>query len=153
MPLKMKGIISYLPMRKPTNNEIANSPRLIMTSDMPWEPHSQDFAQAEQLAMQQACALLTITQQLSLRNEDRASPMTSWNVHNILTKLGILQLAALPMTIYFTTGYLQPTISTTRPPGTFLRGPCKSQSKMEPERFIVASEPQIVRLESAAKIV
>ena len=28
-----------------------------MTSDMPWDPHSQDFANAEQLAARQACAL------------------------------------------------------------------------------------------------
>jgi hypothetical protein len=57
MPLKMRGVISYLPVRKPTNDEITNSPRLIMTSDMPWDPHSQDFANAEQLAARQACAL------------------------------------------------------------------------------------------------
>jgi hypothetical protein len=57
MPLKMRGVISYLPMRKPTNAKIENSPRLIMTSDIPWDPHSQDFAKAEQLAVRQACAL------------------------------------------------------------------------------------------------
>jgi hypothetical protein len=43
-------------MRKPTNDEIANSQQLIMNADMPWDPHLQDFTRAEQLAMQQACA-------------------------------------------------------------------------------------------------
>ena len=51
IPLKMKGVISYVPMRRPTDYEVAHSPRIEMTSDMPWDPHSQDFANAEQLAL------------------------------------------------------------------------------------------------------
>jgi hypothetical protein len=54
--LKIRGVISYIPMRHPTPHEISHCPRIVMTSDMPWDPHSQDLAQAETLAMRETYA-------------------------------------------------------------------------------------------------
>ena len=48
MPLYMKGVISYLPLRKPTQEEIELAPRIEMTEDLPWDPTSHDFANKEE---------------------------------------------------------------------------------------------------------
>jgi hypothetical protein len=64
IPLKMKGAISYVPMCKPTNYEVAHSPWIEMALDMPWDPHSQDFANAEQRAERQTAAVENAQQPL-----------------------------------------------------------------------------------------
>jgi hypothetical protein len=40
IPLKIKGIISYIPMRQPTNHEATHSSQIDMTSGMSWDPHT-----------------------------------------------------------------------------------------------------------------
>jgi hypothetical protein len=55
--LKMKGVISYIPMQKPTDQDIAHIRQIQMASALPWDPHSNDFADAKQLALQQTSAV------------------------------------------------------------------------------------------------
>jgi hypothetical protein len=52
IPMKLKGIVSYIPMRKPTDQELAPNfcEWIDMTSDEDWDPHSQDYAAAEEQA-------------------------------------------------------------------------------------------------------
>ena len=50
LPLKMHGVVSYIPMRAPTDDELADPircPRIEMTSEARWDPHSNDFARNE----------------------------------------------------------------------------------------------------------
>jgi len=47
LPLYLKGIISYLPTRYPTNDEINNCKWLIVTSDEAWNPYDDTFAEQE----------------------------------------------------------------------------------------------------------
>jgi hypothetical protein len=47
IPLKLRGIISYFPVRTPTLQEIENCVNLILTSDKEWQPYSDDFQQEE----------------------------------------------------------------------------------------------------------
>jgi hypothetical protein len=48
MPLEMSGMISYLPMRKPTDKELETCASYDLTSDVPWEPYSLSFREGEQ---------------------------------------------------------------------------------------------------------
>jgi hypothetical protein len=52
IPMKLKGILSYFPMRKPTDQELTpNYCKWIdMMPDKDWDPHSEDFAMAEEQA-------------------------------------------------------------------------------------------------------
>jgi hypothetical protein len=47
MPLKMSGVISYLPMRRPTDEELETCISYDLTSDVPWEPYSLSFQELE----------------------------------------------------------------------------------------------------------
>jgi hypothetical protein len=71
--LSIRGVISYIPMRKPTANEIATCPRIEMTSDMPWDPHSQELAQAETIALRQA---FTLEQTSKQNKQPSRNPLT-----------------------------------------------------------------------------
>ena len=46
-PMEMEGVVSYLPSRRPTNDEIADCTRLEMTSDAAWDPRSQHLRQTK----------------------------------------------------------------------------------------------------------
>jgi hypothetical protein len=48
MPLEMSGMIAYLPMRRPTDEEIETCVSYDLTSDVPWEPYSPSFREQEQ---------------------------------------------------------------------------------------------------------
>jgi hypothetical protein len=48
IPLALKGIISYVITRYPSNQEIDNCRWLVVTGDHPWNPYSDDFAAHEQ---------------------------------------------------------------------------------------------------------
>ena len=43
----MDGTVSYFTSRKPTDNEIRNAPRLELTSQQDWNPHSNEFEERE----------------------------------------------------------------------------------------------------------
>jgi hypothetical protein len=43
MPLKMSGMISYLPTRRPTDEEFETCALYDLTSNVPWEPYSLSF--------------------------------------------------------------------------------------------------------------
>jgi hypothetical protein len=47
IPLSMKGVISCLPVRKPTIKEIETCRWILLTSEVDWDPHSDDFAENE----------------------------------------------------------------------------------------------------------
>ncbi|EEC42806.1 predicted protein [Phaeodactylum tricornutum CCAP 1055/1] len=47
IPLQLRGIFSFLESRKPTQQELDECEHIILTSDVPWEPCSTDFAQVE----------------------------------------------------------------------------------------------------------
>jgi len=47
LPLSLRGIISYLPTRYPTNDEIDKCKWLIVTNDAPWNPYDDVFAEQE----------------------------------------------------------------------------------------------------------
>jgi hypothetical protein len=44
----MSGVISYLPMRRPTDEELKTCVLYDLTSDVPWEPYSPSFQEREQ---------------------------------------------------------------------------------------------------------
>jgi hypothetical protein len=48
MPLKLSGMISYLPMWRPTDEELETCVLYDLTSDIPWEPYSPSFREWEQ---------------------------------------------------------------------------------------------------------
>jgi hypothetical protein len=43
MPLKMSGVITYLPTRKPTDQELEECSTYDLTSAISWEPYSPSF--------------------------------------------------------------------------------------------------------------
>jgi hypothetical protein len=43
MPLKMSGMISFLPTWRPTDKELETCVLYDITSDVPWEPYSPSF--------------------------------------------------------------------------------------------------------------
>jgi len=51
IPLSMRGVISCLPVRKPTVQEIENCQWIPLTSKTEWDPHSDDFAENEEKLM------------------------------------------------------------------------------------------------------
>ena len=58
--LEMNGVISFIPMRKPTDKEIAECTRVEMTSAMRWDPHSQSFEKAEENALDKAGDIMCV---------------------------------------------------------------------------------------------
>jgi hypothetical protein len=50
IPLSMRGVISYIPVRKPTVQELESCWWITLTSDMEWDPHSEDFESNERIA-------------------------------------------------------------------------------------------------------
>lgn len=48
LPLQLKGIISYLPSRIPTDIELETCTWIELTSDCEWDPHSNTFVEHEQ---------------------------------------------------------------------------------------------------------
>jgi len=52
IPLSMCGVISSLPVRKPTVQEIKNCRWINLTSEADWDPHSDDFAENERRAQE-----------------------------------------------------------------------------------------------------
>ncbi|EEC42677.1 predicted protein [Phaeodactylum tricornutum CCAP 1055/1] len=50
IPLQLRGIFSFLESRKPTQQELDECEHIILTSDVPWEPCSADFARREEEA-------------------------------------------------------------------------------------------------------
>jgi hypothetical protein len=50
IPLSMRGVISCLPIRKPTVQEIESCRWVPLTSEREWDPHSDDFAENERKA-------------------------------------------------------------------------------------------------------
>jgi hypothetical protein len=47
LPLRLKGVISYLETRLPTQDEINNCRWLTATNDTVWDPYSDSFAEQE----------------------------------------------------------------------------------------------------------
>ena len=45
--LKLNGVISYISMRKPTDEELMNCVRVEMTEDCHWDPYSRGFKASE----------------------------------------------------------------------------------------------------------
>jgi len=52
IPLTMRGVISCLPVRKPTVQEVESCRWINLTSDVDWDPHSDDFAENEKKAQE-----------------------------------------------------------------------------------------------------
>ena len=53
IPLSLEGVVSGFSSRKPTPEELAeNLPRIVLTSDIPWDPNDPKFALKEQDAVQ-----------------------------------------------------------------------------------------------------
>jgi hypothetical protein len=53
-PLEMSGMISYLPMWRPTDEELETCVSYDLTSDIPWEPYSPSFREWEQWTASEA---------------------------------------------------------------------------------------------------
>ena len=47
LPLSLHGVMSYLPVRKPTDKEMTSAHRLELTSTVCWDPHSTDVETTE----------------------------------------------------------------------------------------------------------
>jgi hypothetical protein len=52
IPLSLKGVISCPPVRKPTIKEIKTCRWISLTSEVDWDPHSDDFAENEREAQE-----------------------------------------------------------------------------------------------------
>ena len=50
MPLELRGVISYLPMRYPTVEDLRMCEQVYMTSSDEWDPYSNDFERQEKAA-------------------------------------------------------------------------------------------------------
>jgi hypothetical protein len=50
IPLFLDGVISYFESRKPSDDELENCRRIVLTSDSPWNPRDSAFAQQENVA-------------------------------------------------------------------------------------------------------
>ena len=48
IPLCLRGIISYIPTRYPTDNELNECKWLVVTNDAPWNPYDKSFNDQEQ---------------------------------------------------------------------------------------------------------
>jgi len=48
LPLCLRGIISYLPTRYPTDSELNECRWLVVTNDTPWNPYDESFIEHEQ---------------------------------------------------------------------------------------------------------
>jgi hypothetical protein len=44
IPLLVDGVISYFESRKPSDDELENCRRIVLTSDSPWNPRDSAFA-------------------------------------------------------------------------------------------------------------
>jgi hypothetical protein len=60
LPLSLDGVISYLPVRKPSAEEFRNFHKLNLTSESPiWDPYSTDFSRQEEKFTNSKGALVT----------------------------------------------------------------------------------------------
>ena len=57
IPLKLNGVISYFDSRCPSEDELNNSKRIYLTSDIQWKPYASTFASQEEAARQVATAV------------------------------------------------------------------------------------------------
>ena len=49
IPLSLRGVTSYFPTRKPTDEEFNSCPRCVLTYEAPiWDPHSEIFKQQQE---------------------------------------------------------------------------------------------------------
>ncbi|MGH7974084.1 MAG: hypothetical protein ACREBR_01060, partial [bacterium] len=49
LPFTLEGCISYLPTREPTDVELDKCPRFTLTSELQWDPNSNDLSKGEDL--------------------------------------------------------------------------------------------------------
>jgi hypothetical protein len=49
IPFQMHGCISYIPIYRPTPEELRNCPYVYRTAEEQWEPYADTFAQAEKV--------------------------------------------------------------------------------------------------------
>ena len=54
IPLEMRGVISYFESHKPSEDELENCRRIVMTSDVSWNPYDESFETQERAANQHA---------------------------------------------------------------------------------------------------
>lgn len=80
IPLTMKGVISCFETHKPSEQELEELPRLIMTSPTPWKPTSPIFAEEEE-AQRSICSTLII----------RKDGRSSLNAERILSAVATYQ--------------------------------------------------------------
>ena len=55
IPLCLDGVISTFPSLKPTWEEYNLLPHIELTSDMPWDPHSVEYAEREENCVGSVC--------------------------------------------------------------------------------------------------
>jgi hypothetical protein len=60
IPLSMHGVISCLPVRLPTIQEIESCRWITLTSDMEWDPHSEEFENNERKAQESENTVTTV---------------------------------------------------------------------------------------------
>jgi hypothetical protein len=60
IPLSMRGVISCLPVRLPTAQEIESCRWITLTSDMEWDPHSEEFENNERRAQENEYTVTTV---------------------------------------------------------------------------------------------
>ncbi len=72
IPLSMRGVISYVPVRKPSVRELETCRWINLTSDMEWDPHSEEFELNEKLAQE---------------NDFIAIPQVDRSIYSISSKL------------------------------------------------------------------
>ena len=52
IPLELNGVVSYFASHKPSNEELENCQRLVLSSDIPWNPNDPSFEAQERAVSQ-----------------------------------------------------------------------------------------------------
>jgi hypothetical protein len=81
--LDMDGVISYFESTKPTDAEIENSRRIVLTSDATWDPKSPDFA-TQELAFRDYHSTNVSSVKIVVKGFDLPELLTSEDLHHRL---------------------------------------------------------------------
>ena len=86
IPLHLKGVVSCFPTIKPTDDDLENLPRIIMTSSATWNPCSSSFAKTEEKYRNLSSATQCIRNES--RDENSNEPRVMSAARTFISSLG-----------------------------------------------------------------
>jgi hypothetical protein len=105
IPLKMKGIISYFPVRTPSPDEIENCTNVILTSDSEWDLYSSAFQEIEETDNQLTRTIKTLYKEYTDIMDDLTTKLlqikevTTMNRKNLQSAEQLANTWAIPITM------------------------------------------------------